>query len=187
VAIGESGLDYYHNSENKRDQIANFELHIEASRRSHLPLIIHSRNADDDMISVLNSEIKNGKFGFILHSFCSGRKLANVGVDLGGFISFSGILTFKKSVELSDIAKNIPLDRILIETDSPYLAPEPCRGNINEPAFIKHIALRLANITGENYSTIQSTTTKNFLDLFTKVMVPESKSGILVDQECIKC
>ncbi|MDR2078035.1 MAG: TatD family hydrolase [Rickettsiales bacterium] len=186
VAIGESGLDYYHNSENKREQIENFELHIEASRQSNLPMIVHTRSADEEMIDVLASEMKNGEFSFVLHSFCSSQKLARAGLDLDGFVSFSGILTFKNSTELRNIAKDIPLNKILIETDSPYLAPEPYRGSINEPAYVGRMAWHLSNITGEDYSNIVSTTTKNFLDLFTKVAISDSESGILMGQEWIK-
>jgi TatD DNase family protein len=133
------------------------------------------------MVDILSSEMKNGEFGFVLHSFCSGQKLAHVGLDLNGLISFSGILTFKNSTELRAIVKDVPMDKMLVETDSPYLAPEPRRGNVNEPAYIKHIVWQLANITSNDPSTIGAVTTKNFLGLFTKVKIPKSKSSVLVN------
>ncbi|MDR2777946.1 MAG: TatD family hydrolase [Rickettsiales bacterium] len=182
VAIGESGLDYYRSPENREEQIANFEIHIEASRRSKLPLIIHSRDADDDMIDILESEMKNGEFNFVLHSYCSGRKLADVGIDLGGFISFSGILTFKDSTELRDLVEFIPFDRMLVETDSPFLTPEPLRGKTNEPAYVKYIVSQLSETSGENYGTVRSMTTKNFLCLFNKVVVPKPKKRTVMYQ-----
>jgi TatD DNase family protein len=169
VALGETGLDYHYGDGNRREQIENFELHIEASRQSGLPLVIHSRDADSDMADILQSEIRNGAFSFVLHCFCSGQRLARCGLDLGGFISLSGIVTFKNSSELVGIAKTIPVDRLLVETDSPYLAPEPLRGRVNEPDHVSLVARRLSEIFGLDYDTLCSRTTDNALGLFSKI------------------
>lgn len=169
IGIGESGLDYYYEPYDKKAQFKNFEAHIEACRRTNLPLIIHSRNADKDMMEILESEMKNGDFSFELHCFSSGRELAYKGLDLGGYISFSGVITFKNAKELVEIAKDIPLDRVLVETDAPYLAPTPYRGKINQPAYTLHTAEKLAELKGKSYNEIRSTTTENFLRLFSKV------------------
>ncbi|MDR2777687.1 MAG: TatD family hydrolase [Rickettsiales bacterium] len=170
VAIGESGLDYHHNSENRADQIRNFEMHIESSRRSNLPLIIHTREADSDMIEILKSESRNGQFRFVLHCFCSEKELAWTGLDLGGFISFSGILTFRNAVEVQNIAKNTPPDRVIVETDSPYLAPVPHRGKVNEPAYVKHVVEFLSHLLGEDYDLISRRTSQNTLRLFDRMV-----------------
>lgn len=169
IAIGETGLDYHYRNDNKIEQKKNFETHIEASRTSKLPLIIHSREADVDMIDILNNEMKNGSFKFVLHCFSSSKELAFKGLDLDGYISFSGILTFKNAVELQDIAKNIPLNKIIIETDSPYLAPVPFRGKINQPCYVKNVAEFLANLLNKDFNIIQYTTTENCLKLFNKI------------------
>lgn len=171
IAIGETGLDYHYRNNNKIEQKKNFETHIEASRISKLPLIIHSREADADMIDILNSEMKNGNFKFVLHCFSSSKELAFKGLDLDGYISFSGILTFKNAVELQDIAKNIPLNKIIIETDSPYLAPVPFRGKINQPYYVKNVAEFLANLLNKDFNNIQHTTTENCLKLFDKIIL----------------
>lgn len=171
VAIGETGLDYHYRTDNKVEQKKNFEIHIEASRRSKLPLIIHSREADADMMDILNSEMKNGNFKFVLHCFSSSRELAFKGLDLDGYISFSGILTFKNAIELQDIAKNIPLNKIIVETDSPYLAPVPFRGKVNQPCYVKNVAEFLAKLLGKHFEEIQSATTKNCLELFNRITI----------------
>ncbi|MDR1494606.1 MAG: TatD family hydrolase [Rickettsiales bacterium] len=170
VAIGESGLDYHHNQENKEDQIRNFEIHIEASRQSGLPLIIHSREADRDMIDILKSESGNGYFAFVLHCFCSSRELALKGLELGGFISFSGIVTFRSAGDLQEIAKIVPRDRIILETDSPYLAPVPQRGKINEPAYVRHVAEFLSVLLGEDYGVLRNDVGRNTLELFNRII-----------------
>ena len=171
VGIGESGLDYHFRDDNKNKQKRNFEIHIEAARISNLPLIIHSRDADNDMIDILNSEMKNGIFNFVLHCFSSSKELAYKALDLDGFISFSGILTFKNAIDLQNIAKTIPLNKIIVETDSPYLAPIPFRGKVNQPAFVKNIAEFLANLLNINYNNIVDITTKNCLKLFKKYVI----------------
>lgn len=169
VGIGESGLDYYYEPYDKQAQLKNFEAHIEVSRQTGLPLIIHSRSADKDMMEILDSEMKNGEFPFELHCFSSSRELAYKGLDLNGYISFSGVITFKNAKELVEIARDIPLDRILVETDAPYLAPTPYRGKVNQPAYTLYTAEKLAEIKGVSYNEIRSITTENFLKLFNKV------------------
>ncbi len=174
IAFGESGLEYFEEPIDKVKQKKNFEIHIEACRKTNLPLVIHSRNADDDMIDILKSEMKNGEFKFVLHCFSSGKELCWTGLDLGGFVSLSGIITFKNANELRDIIKNVPLNKIMLETDSPFLAPTPFRSQVNQPAYIKNIAEYLVDFLKIDYNTIQSTTTENFIKLFNKVKKLES-------------
>lgn len=169
IGIGETGLEYFYNPIDKAKQKKNFEIHIEASRKSGLPLVIHSRNADNDMIDILKNEIKNGDFNFVLHCFSSGKDLCWTGLDLGGYISLSGIITFKNADNLRDIIKDVPLNRILLETDSPFLAPIPFRGQINEPSHIKDIVNYLVDFLKNDFNIIQENTSKNFLRLFDKV------------------
>ena len=169
VAIGEAGLDYHYDKAPRDLQRAGFLRHIAASRITQLPMVIHARDADDDMIEILQSQSAIGKFPFILHCFSSGAKLAQVGVELGGYISFSGILTFKTSVELRQIASTIPPDRLLVETDAPYLAPMPHRGKTNEPSFVVHTAAVLAECCGFKTDEIAKITTENALRVFTKM------------------
>ncbi|MCF1494600.1 YchF/TatD family DNA exonuclease [Agrobacterium vitis] len=169
VAIGECGLDYFYDTQTPEDQKTGFLRHIEASRRTQLPLVIHSRSADDDMAQILRDETAKGVFPFILHCFSAGEALAKTGVELGGYISFSGILTFPKSQELRDIAKEIPLDRLLVETDAPYLAPKRWRGKRNEPSYVVNTAEVLAEVKGVSYADIAAITTDNALRLFSKM------------------
>src|SRR5690606_18479930 len=143
--------------------------HIEAARETRLPLVIHARQADEDVIRILDEETGKGAFPFILHCFSSGPELARRGVELGGYVSFSGILTFKNSQEIRDIAKTVPTDRLLVETDAPYLAPVPFRGKRNEPAFVAKTAAVLADTIGVTAEEIARITTENFFRLFTKV------------------
>lgn len=173
VAIGEAGLDYYYDKAPRDAQAEGFRNHIAASRRTGLPLVIHSRNADDDMASILENETGKGAFPFILHCFSSGRGLAEVGVALGGYVSFSGILTFKNSAELRAIAADVPRDRLLVETDAPYLAPIPHRGKRNEPAYVTNTAKVLAETIGVSEAEIADITTGNFFKLFTKMPRPD--------------
>jgi TatD DNase family protein len=140
VAIGEAGLDYFYDNAPREAQAASLRTHIAAARRTGLPLVIHARDADEDMALILEDETAKGAFPFVLHCFSSGRGLAEAGVRLGGYISFSGILTFKRSEELRAIAVDVPRDRLLVETDAPFLAPIPFRGKRNEPAFVAHTA-----------------------------------------------
>lgn len=169
VGIGEAGLDYFYDKAPRDLQAQGFRAHIEAARETRLPLVIHARQADEDVIRILEEETGKGAFPFILHCFSSGPELARRGVELGGHVSFSGILTFKNSQEIRDIAKTVPTDRLLVETDAPYLAPVPFRGKRNEPAFVAKTAAVLADTIGVTAEEIARITTENFFRLFTKV------------------
>ncbi|MBZ6076971.1 TatD family hydrolase [Microvirga puerhi] len=168
IAIGEAGLDYFYDKSPRDVQQRVFRTHIAAARESGLPLVIHARDADEDMISILTEEMRQGAFGAVLHCFSSGEKLASAGVELGFFVSFSGILTFRNSEEIRRIASTIPRDRLLVETDAPYLAPVPHRGKTNEPSYVSHTARVLADVVGVTESEIAEITTANFYRLFTK-------------------
>jgi TatD DNase family protein len=172
VAIGEAGLDYHYNYGPRDAQAQGFRAHIAAARETGLPLVIHARSADEDMEAILVEETGKGAFPFILHCFSSGRRLAEVGVELGGYISFSGILTFKNSADLRSIAADVPHERLLVETDAPYLAPVPHRGKRNEPAFVTHTAAVLAQTLGVSAEEIAKITTDNFFRLFKKMPRP---------------
>lgn len=169
VAIGEAGLDYFYDTQKPENQQTGFRRHIEAARRTQLPLVIHSRSADDDMAAILTEETGKGAFPFILHCFSAGQALADAGVALGGYISFSGILTFPKSGELRDIAKTIPHDRLLVETDAPYLAPKTWRGKRNEPSYVVNTAEVLAETLGMEFEEMARITTENALRVFSKM------------------
>jgi TatD DNase family protein len=172
VAIGEAGLDYHYDKSPRDAQAQGFRTHIAAARQTDLPLVIHARSADADMAAILEEETQKGAFPFILHCFSSGRELAETGVKLGGYVSFSGILTFKNSGELRDIAAGVPHDRLLVETDAPYLAPMPFRGKRNEPAYVVNTAAVLAETIGVGADEIAKITTDNFFRLFTKMLRP---------------
>lgn len=169
VAIGEAGLDYFYDTVSPADQMTGLRRHIAAARQTGLPLVIHSRQADEDMAAVLTEETANGPFPFLLHCFSSGPELARIGVELGGYVSFSGILTFPKSQDLRDIAATVPQDRLLVETDAPYLAPKPFRGKRNEPAYVAHTAAVLGETLGVTSEEIATLTTHNALRLFSKM------------------
>jgi TatD DNase family protein len=169
VGFGETGLDYYYEHSPREAQKRSFRAHIEAARRAQLPIIIHTRDADDDMAEILAEEMAKGAFPGLVHCFSSGRALGEKAVDLGLYLSLSGILTFKKSEELRDIAKDIPLERLLVETDSPFLAPMPHRGKRCEPAFVAQTAGKLAELKGLTPAALADVTTDNFFALFTKV------------------
>ncbi len=177
VGIGEAGLDYYYDNAPREAQALGLRNHIAAARDTQLPLIIHSRDADEDMIAILEEETGNGAFPFVLHCFSSGRKLAEAGVALGGYVSFSGILSFKRSEELREIAADIPHNRLLVETDAPYLAPMPHRGKCNEPSYVVHTAKVLADTVGLTGEELNRQTTENFFRLFSKVSIPEQGVG----------
>lgn len=172
VAIGEAGLDYFYDHAPRDVQERGFRTHIEAARRTGLPLVIHARDADADVAAILTEETGKGPFPFVLHCFSSGAELARTGVGLGGYVSFSGILTFKRSEELRDIARHVPGDRLLVETDAPYLAPQPFRGKRNEPAYVRHTADVLADTIGVSRGEIETITTDNFFRLFSKASRP---------------
>lgn len=169
VSIGEAGLDYFYKHSTPQAQAEGFRNHIAAARETGLPLEIHTREADADTLTILKEEYAKGAFPAILHCFTGGRDLALGAVDLGLYVSFSGVVTFKKSQALRDIAREVPLDRILIETDAPFLAPEPYRGKLNEPAYIGHTAKTLADVKGISLDAFTHATADNFFRLFTKV------------------
>ena len=168
VGIGETGLDYHYTSESAEFQQQSLRTHIAAARETGLPLIIHSRAADDDMARILTEEYKLGAYSCVMHCFSSSARLAKAALDLGFYLSMSGIATFKKSQELRDIFASAPMDRILVETDSPYLAPMPYRGKRNEPAYTAHTAQTGADIFGLDYAEFAAQTTANFNRLFAK-------------------
>ena len=171
IGIGESGLDYFYKRAPREAQQASFRQHIRAARLSDLPLVIHARDADEDIARILREEWdEGGPFALLLHCFSSGRGLAEAALALGGFISFSGILTFPKSQELRDIARDVPADRLLVETDAPYLAPVPYRGKRNEPAFVADTARRLAEVRGLGFEALGTLTTTNFRRLFARTV-----------------
>jgi TatD DNase family protein len=169
VAIGEAGLDYFYDKAPRDAQAEGFRIHIDAARQTGLPLVIHARDADADVEAILREETGKGAFPFLLHCFSSGAGLAAAGVELGGYVSFSGILTFKRSEELRQIAKTVPTDRLLVETDAPYLAPQSHRGKRNEPAYTAETASVLAATIGVSNAEIAQITTNNFFRLFNKV------------------
>lgn len=169
VGIGESGLDYFYDKAPREVQHASFRAHIRAARMAGVPLAIHARDADGDIAAILKDEWdQGGPYAFLLHCFSSGRGLAEAALELGGYCSFSGILTFPKSQENRDIARDIPADRLLVETDSPYLAPVPFRGKRNEPAHVAHTARVLAEVRGMAPEALAELTTGNFRRLFRK-------------------
>lgn len=168
IGIGESGLDYFYDKAPRDVQQASFRAHIRAARITGLPLCIHARDADDDIARMLREEAGQGAFLFLLHCFSSTRALCEAALELGGYISLSGILTFPKSGEIRDIARDVPKDRLLVETDSPYLAPVPYRGKRNEPSYVAHTARVLAEIHGMTPEAMAELTTANFRRLFRK-------------------
>ena len=171
IGIGESGLDYFYDKAPREAQAENFRRHIRAARLAGLPLAIHARQADDDILAILREEREaGGWFDFLLHCFSSGRELAEKSVEIGGYVSFSGILTFPKSQDIRDIARDLPADRLLVETDAPYLAPVPFRGKRCEPAMVAHTAKVLAEVRGLDARAIEDLTTSNFLRLFKKAV-----------------
>ena len=168
IGIGESGLDYFYDKAPRPMQAESFRAHIAAARVSGLPLVIHSRDADDDMAAILEDEAGQGAFPFLLHCFSSGAELARLAVRLGGYVSFSGMLTFPKSDAIRAVAAETPADRLLVETDSPYLAPVPFRGKRCEPAYVAHTAAKLAEVRGLGIAALAELTTGNFHRLFTR-------------------
>jgi len=172
VAIGEAGLDYHYELSTRGAQEQGFLNHIDAARKTGLPLVIHSREADADMMAILTEEAGKGAFPAVLHCYTGGRDLAERAIALGLFISFTGILTFKKSEDLREIARGLAADRILVETDAPYLAPVPYRGKRNEPAYVVETARVLAEIRETSLEHIARQTSDNFFRLFSKVPRP---------------
>jgi TatD DNase family protein len=169
IGIGESGLDYFYDRSPRDVQAENFRAHIRGARLAGVPLCIHARDADDDIALILKEERdRGGGFDFLLHCFSSGRGLAEAALAMGGYVSFSGILTFPRSVELRAIAADVPAERLLVETDAPYLAPVPYRGKRNEPAWVAHTAAVLAEVRGMTPDALADLTTGNFRRLFRK-------------------
>jgi TatD DNase family protein len=177
VAIGEAGLDYHYDFSPRDAQEQGFRTHIAAARISGLPLVIHAREADEDVARILKEEVGKGAFPAVLHCFTGGRDLAFTGVELGLYVSFTGILTFKNSSALRDIASALPADRILVETDAPYLAPGKFRGKRNEPSYVVETAKVLAEVRGVSLDEIARQTTGNFFRLFGKVPRPAAAAA----------
>jgi len=169
VAIGEAGLDYYYKHSTPEAQAEGFRRHIAAARLTGLPLEIHTRDADEDTARILEDEHAKGPFTAILHCYTGGPDLARRALALGHYVSFTGVVTFKKSDALREIAKSVPLERLLVETDAPYLAPEPYRGRTNEPAYVVHTAAALAKVKDVSPDALAAAATENFFRLFKKV------------------
>lgn len=174
VGIGETGLDYFYEHSPRQQQIDSFRAHIAASRATGLPLIVHTRDADQDTADILSEEYAKGAFPGLIHCFSSTRVVSEKAVELGFSISISGIVTFKPAEDLRTIVRDLPLDRLLVETDSPYLAPVPKRGKRNEPAFVAHTAAKVAELKGLGVAELAKTTSANFFRLFKKVEPPAS-------------
>jgi TatD DNase family protein len=173
VAIGETGLDYYYEHSARTPQIESFRAHIAAARTAGLPVIVHTRDAEDDTIAVMGDEMRKGAYTGLIHCFTGTQKLADAALAMGLCISVSGIATFKNSAALRAVIETVPLDRLLVETDAPYLAPVPHRGKTNEPAFVVHTAAMLAQLKGISVADLADVTTGNFFRLFTKAARPQ--------------
>ncbi len=169
VGIGETGLDYYYDHSPRELQQKSFRQHIAAARETGLPLIVHTRNADADTVGILHDEYAKGSFTGVIHCFSSGWEVAEKAMEIGFYISISGIVTFKPSDELRAHVKKIPLERLLVETDAPFLAPVPKRGKTNEPAFVAHTAAQVAALKGVEPDQLADITTNNFFNLFNKI------------------
>ncbi|MDB2414788.1 TatD family hydrolase [Rickettsiales bacterium] len=176
IGIGETGLDYYYEHSPRDMQKTSLLVHIQAARDTGLPIIIHTRDADDDTIDILTSEYKKGEFKGLIHCFSTAEKLARAAIDIGFYISIPGIITFKKATQLQEIVKRLPLDRLLVETDSPYLAPVPYRGKTNEPAYTRHTAEFLAQLKNISYEEVAKATTENFYSLFSHKTIRQDSS-----------
>jgi TatD DNase family protein len=174
VALGEAGLDYFYDNGSPAAQARGFRAHIAAARATGLPLVIHTREADEDCRKILEEEVAKGPFRAVLHCYTGGRELAMAAIELGLSISFTGILTFKKSQALRDLAAELPADRIMVETDAPYLAPGKFRGKRNEPSYVVEVAKVLAEARGISFEDLSRQTTENFFRLFSKVPRPET-------------
>jgi TatD DNase family protein len=168
VGFGETGLDYYYEHSPRDEQQQSFRIHIEAARNAGLPLVVHTRNADADTARILGEELEKGPLSGVLHCFSSTRKLADNAIGMGLYISFSGVVTFKKTEELRATAAALPLDRILVETDAPYLAPVPKRGKRNEPSYVAYTANEVARVRAMDAGALAEATTDNFFRLFEK-------------------
>ena len=169
IGVGECGLDFFYNHSEKKDQIKCFEEHIIAAQETQLPLVVHTRNAEDETLSIIKNAKKQHDFKVLIHCFTGTRDFAFKLLDLGAFISASGVITFKKSMDLANTFKDIPNDRILVETDSPYLAPVPLRGKTNEPSYIIHTVKFLSKLKEISFDDFSKITTSNFFKLFGKL------------------
>lgn len=165
VAIGETGLDYFRIKENNEWQRERFRTHIRAARRCRKPLVVHTRDAAADTLRIMREE-EAREVGGVMHCFTGDWETAQAAMDLGFYISFSGIVTFKNAISLKEVARRVPLERMLVETDSPYLAPVPHRGKVNEPALVRYVAAEVARLRGVDVSEVSEQTTKNFFNLF---------------------
>ena len=172
IGIGETGLDFYYDHSPRDRQAQVFRVHAEASRISGLPLIVHTRDADSETVEILVEEARKGSLRGVIHCFSTGRELAEKAIELGFMISLSGIITFKNAVLLREIVRDLPLDRILMETDAPYLAPVPKRGKPNEPAYVVHTAAEAARLKGVSLESLAEATTANFYRVFAKARPP---------------
>jgi TatD DNase family protein len=168
VGIGETGLDFHYEHSPREEQAESFRAHIAAARETGLPLIVHTRNSDAETGDILEEEYGKGAYPGLIHCFSSGRAVAERALALGLYISISGIVTFKAADDLRAIVRDVPLDRLLVETDAPYLAPVPKRGKTNEPAFVAHTAAKVAELKGISLAELEAATTDNFFRLFTK-------------------
>jgi TatD DNase family protein len=168
IAIGETGLDYYYDKSDRAQQCTGFREHIKASRETGLPIIIHTRDAEADTATILTEEMREGVFSGVIHCFTASAEFARIALDLGLYISLSGIVTFKNAQDLQDVAKWLPADRLLVETDAPFLAPIPHRGKTGEPAFVADTARFIAQLRDVPAETLARQTSDNFYDLFTK-------------------
>ena len=169
IGIGETGLDFYYNHSEKKDQIESFLEHIEASQKTNLPIIVHTRSAEGETFEILQKAVKKNNLKILIHCFTGSKDFAFKLLDIGAYISASGVVTFKKSQDLADTFKEIPLNRLLVETDSPYLAPEPLRGKPNEPSYIIHTVKFLSELKKVSIENISDSTSKNFFNLFGKL------------------
>lgn len=172
VAIGETGLDYYYDHSDRTQQQASFRAHIAAARETGLPLIVHTRDAEEDTAAILREEMAQGAYPGVIHCFTASADFARIALDLGLYISLSGIVTFKNATDLQAAAKDIPADRLLVETDSPFLAPVPHRGKPCEPAFVADTARFVAGLRGDSVEDLAAQTTRNFFALFSKCAAP---------------
>ena len=169
IGVGETGLDFYYNNSKKNDQLENLEKHIDIIQENDLPIIIHMREAEDDMMDIFEKRYKQKEFRGVIHCFSGSQKFADFVKSLNFYISISGIITFPNAQALRDVVKSYPLDKILVETDAPFLAPVPMRGKINEPAFIKHTVEYLSKMFDLNAEDLSDITTRNFFNLFNKI------------------
>ncbi|HEY9080857.1 TatD family hydrolase [Magnetovibrio sp.] len=177
VGFGETGLDYFYERSPRPEQQQSFRIHIEAARRMQLPLIVHTRDADDDTLDILADEMKKGAFPGLIHCFSASAAFAAAAVEMGLYISVSGIVTFNKAENVREAVKDVPVERLLVETDAPYLAPVPFRGKPNEPAYTRYTAEKLAEIKQISFDELERATTDNFYRLFTKAQRPDQHKG----------